>query len=334
MPDPLSIIRLAALLVFIGLVAVGLWLLDVAWWVVPPVMALALFIAWTIEWLAWRGTLAPTVIRESAVPAPAPVTPVDEPSLPAEASVPLQPRKPTPVGAGQVPPEAGSTRALATEPPPAAPPPVAAEPPPEPGGTEPDPAEADRTPAPARESPRSPAPPPVAAEPPPEHPGAGHAPLEADSAAAPAREPPSAPAAEPEPPPPPVVAAPPAAEPVGPRARRPRLRRLRPVPASRPEAAAVPPARPEAAAVPPARPALPDTPVVAFPAPTVPRSWNLWDLERIARENARTQPERRDEWSYLFLNLRQFAAADGALPTEFDGLVRESFGGLLERSGV
>jgi hypothetical protein len=53
-PDPLSIIRLAALLIFIGLVALGLWLLDVAWWVVPPVMALALLIAWTIEWLAWR----------------------------------------------------------------------------------------------------------------------------------------------------------------------------------------------------------------------------------------------------------------------------------------
>jgi hypothetical protein len=75
--------------------------------------------------------------------------------------------------------------------------------------------------------------------------------------------------------------------------------------------------------------------VVAFPArPAVPRSWNLWDLERIAREEVRTQPERRDEWTYLFLHLRQFASADGALPTEFDGLVRESFAGLLERSGA
>jgi hypothetical protein len=77
-----------------------------------------------------------------------------------------------------------------------------------------------------------------------------------------------------------------------------------------------------------------ESPVVAFPPAVAPRSWNLWDLERIARENTRKQPERRDEWAYLFVHLRQFATADGSLPTEFDGLVRESFGGLLERSGV
>jgi hypothetical protein len=64
----------------------------------------------------------------------------------------------------------------------------------------------------------------------------------------------------------------------------------------------------------------------------VPREWNLWDLERIAREEAVDHPERRDEWSYLFLNLRQFAHADGSLPAEFDPLVRETFGGLLERA--
>ena len=61
-----------------------------------------------------------------------------------------------------------------------------------------------------------------------------------------------------------------------------------------------------------------------------PREWNLWDLERIAREEAAEHPERRDEWAYLFLHLRQFASADGSLPADFDGLVRESFGGLLE----
>jgi hypothetical protein len=99
--------------------------------------------------------------------------------------------------------------------------------------------------------------------------------------------------------------------------------RLRPVPAPPPEPTPPPPAQPEA----------PESPVVAFrPRTTVPRSWNLWDLERIAREGVRTEPERRDEWAYLFLNLRQFASADGTLPTEFDGLVRESFGGLLERT--
>jgi hypothetical protein len=34
--------------------------------------------------------------------------------------------------------------------------------------------------------------------------------------------------------------------------------------------------------------------------------------------------------SYLFLHLRRFANADGVLPAEFDGLVRDAFGGLLE----
>ena len=63
---------------------------------------------------------------------------------------------------------------------------------------------------------------------------------------------------------------------------------------------------------------------------TEPREWNLWDLETLAREQARLEPERREEWSYLFVHLRQFANARGRLPSEFDGLVRESFGELLE----
>jgi hypothetical protein len=97
--------------------------------------------------------------------------------------------------------------------------------------------------------------------------------------------------------------------------------RLRPVPAPRPEPTQQQPAP------------APEASVVAFrPRVLEPRSWNLWDLERIAREAGREHPERRDEWSYLFLNLRQFAHADGSLPAEFDGLVRESFAGLLERS--
>ena len=74
--------------------------------------------------------------------------------------------------------------------------------------------------------------------------------------------------------------------------------------------------------------------VVAFPTSAAPRSWNIWDLERLARDGSRFHPERREEWAYLFLHLRQFATADGALPAEFDGLVRESAGGLLERSGA
>jgi hypothetical protein len=64
-----------------------------------------------------------------------------------------------------------------------------------------------------------------------------------------------------------------------------------------------------------------------------PRRWNLWDLERRARDEQQRNPDRYEEWSYLFVHLRQFATPDGSLPTEFDGLVRESFGDLLEHAG-
>jgi hypothetical protein len=64
-----------------------------------------------------------------------------------------------------------------------------------------------------------------------------------------------------------------------------------------------------------------------------PRRWNLWDLERRARDESHKDPDRFEEWSYLFVHLRQFATPDGSLPMEFDGLVRESFGELLERAG-
>ena len=60
-----------------------------------------------------------------------------------------------------------------------------------------------------------------------------------------------------------------------------------------------------------------------------PRQWNVWDLERVARDEARRSPERADELSFLLVSLRQFAEPGGRLPTEFDGLVRESFGELI-----
>jgi hypothetical protein len=71
-----------------------------------------------------------------------------------------------------------------------------------------------------------------------------------------------------------------------------------------------------------------------MPRRVAPRNWNLWDLEWLAREETRRTPGRADEWRYLVLYLRDFARADGELPTEFDGLVRESFGNLLDRLRV
>jgi hypothetical protein len=277
-PDPLSLLRFVALVVFIGLVAVGLWLLDVAWWVVPPVMAGALLIAWTIEWVAWRGSLTSTVVRETAVPVAPPVPPPVEEGPRVETLAPL-------------PPVQAETQA------------------PEPTPTPP-PLESTPEPPPV---PEPPTPPPTPEQPEPE-------PLQPPSPE-PERTPP-----QPEPAPPPAAPEPVATRPAGIESKRPRRFRLRPVP--------LPPEP-----VPVTSPAAPATPtpeprsVVEFRPRTIqPREWNLWDLERVAREEAADHPERREEWGYLFLHLRQFASADGSLPAEFDSLVRESFGGLLERS--
>jgi hypothetical protein len=73
----------------------------------------------------------------------------------------------------------------------------------------------------------------------------------------------------------------------------------------------------------------PDDPtVVQFPA-RGPRAWNLWDLERLSRQHAGRDSLRDEERAYLLVYLREFANADGELPTDFDGLVRESFGDLV-----
>jgi hypothetical protein len=62
--------------------------------------------------------------------------------------------------------------------------------------------------------------------------------------------------------------------------------------------------------------------------PTIegPHAWNLWDLERIAREQANGDAAREEEQSFLLMYLRDYAAPDGLLPAEFDALLRESFG--------
>jgi hypothetical protein len=54
------------------------------------------------------------------------------------------------------------------------------------------------------------------------------------------------------------------------------------------------------------------------------REWNLWELERRARAHAGADavPE---EWAAILMYLREFARSDGALPAQFDSLVRESF---------
>jgi len=91
-----------------------------------------------------------------------------------------------------------------------------------------------------------------------------------------------------------------------------------------------PPLALEAAAAPQLEPKLEPEPEPPPVVPLAPRAWNLWDLERKARETAEPDTARGEERSFLLMYLREFAATDGALPVEFDPLVRESFADLVE----
>jgi hypothetical protein len=114
--------------------------------------------------------------------------------------------------------------------------------------------------------------------------------------------------------------------------------RVAPMPASAAEPAEwpAPAADLEPAGEPePAAPFLPARPPAASPTPDIfelpapGREWNVWELERRARERAGEDPVRDEEWSYLLMYLREFANADGNLPRDFDPLVRESFDDLI-----
>jgi len=74
--------------------------------------------------------------------------------------------------------------------------------------------------------------------------------------------------------------------------------------------------------------------VVAFIPRNEPREWNLWELERLARNEAGGDVARDEERSYLLMYLREFAGADGTLPADFDGLVRDAFGDLLHAAAL
>ena len=62
----------------------------------------------------------------------------------------------------------------------------------------------------------------------------------------------------------------------------------------------------------------------ADPATVSTGEWNLWELERRAREHAGAKAVPQ-EWAAIFRSLRPYAKSDGALPPQFDELVRESF---------
>ncbi|HZT92586.1 MAG TPA: hypothetical protein VFA05_11155 [Gaiellaceae bacterium] len=107
----------------------------------------------------------------------------------------------------------------------------------------------------------------------------------------------------------------------------------KPEPAPEPEAAHEPEPEPVPEPEPEPEPAPPPEPLpVPEPAPTpepavaAARTWNVWELERRLRDAGGGD----EEQEFLLLYLRDFAGPDGALPADFDGLVRESFGDLVE----
>ena len=99
----------------------------------------------------------------------------------------------------------------------------------------------------------------------------------------------------------------------------------------RPRIVAVPalPPEPEPEPEPEVEPEEPDRVVAFLPANDSPREWNLWELERAARDHGGDDVARNEERSYLLMYLREFAGPDGTLPADFDALVRESFGDVL-----
>ena len=134
----------------------------------------------------------------------------------------------------------------------------------------------------------------------------------------------------------PILEAPPAARPpVVVRPEPPAERRPEPEPVWEPPriAAVAPPPEPEPE--PEFEPQPEPARVLAFtPANDAPREWNLWELERAARDHSGDDVAQAEERSYLLMYLREFAGPDGVLPADFDGLVRDAFGDVLHSVGA
>ena len=274
MPDRRSIFRLLALAGFLLTVALALWLAELRPLFVVIVMALALLLAWAVEWLSWRQELVHPVAQVVETEAE------DAEVVPVAFDEPLE--EPEPVVVAAVSEEAAEPwwrRSSRRRPSPSLSPSRSRSP------------RFLRLPRPSRPHRRPPVVVPV--EPTPAPP-----PERIRSAPEPPRE-------EPAPRPP-----------------------LRPVP---PPAPVEPPA--PAAPPPPVREPAPaaatrsDVIDLRMRATAQPRRWNLWDLETRAREHAQHDPDRQEEWSYLFVHLRQFATPGRLSPHR----VRRADQGVVRR---
>jgi hypothetical protein len=74
-------------------------------------------------------------------------------------------------------------------------------------------------------------------------------------------------------------------------------------------------------------------PAVPIIADEGPREWNLWELERLVSERQGHDRTQDEEWAFLLMYLREFANPAGALPVDFDELVRDSFSDLIASAG-
>ena len=102
-----------------------------------------------------------------------------------------------------------------------------------------------------------------------------------------------------------------------------------PAPEPEPERAPEPEPEPELEPEPEPEPPPPAQTLVTLPARGEPREWNVWELERVARETAGADTARDEERSFLLMYMREFADPDGMLPASFDPLVRETFDDVL-----
>ena len=63
---------------------------------------------------------------------------------------------------------------------------------------------------------------------------------------------------------------------------------------------------------------------------TRPGAWNVDDLERAVAAQPGASAEQAEEWSTYLFFLREHASSDGALPPQFDGLVEDVFGQVVD----
>ena len=59
-------------------------------------------------------------------------------------------------------------------------------------------------------------------------------------------------------------------------------------------------------------------------------AWNVNDLERAVAAQSNASAEQAEEWSTYLFFLREHASSDGALPPQFDGLVEDVFGSVVD----